>query len=141
MAQIPSVTVYCKMWNGYTLQVDQKRVHLRGSAHYLQPNPNRKFKAVPEDQVIYGDTMTLVAEDFWLEWVRRMTHDGTEKFDPFEKGLIYAHKNKADGAAHARELENEKHGTEQIDPNVKLKDKKGRTVGGKLDDRETPDEE
>jgi hypothetical protein len=137
MAGTPSVIVYCKMWNGHTLQVDQKRVHLRGSAHYLQPNPNRKFTPIPEDQVIFGNSMTLVAEDFWLEWVKRMTKNGTEKYDLLDKGLIYAEKNKASGAAHARDLENEKHGTEQLDPNVKLKDAQGRVIGGKLSDQES----
>ena len=54
----PSVIVYCKIRNGHTLQVDQKRVHLRGTAHYIQPNPNRKFKRTPEEDVIFGDSMT-----------------------------------------------------------------------------------
>ena len=139
MAGTPSVIVYCKMWNGHTLQVDQKRVHLRGTAHYLQPNPNRKFKPIPEQDVIFGNSMTLVAEDFWLEWVRRMTKNGTEKYDLLDKELIYAVKNKADGAAQARNNEKEKHGTEQIDPNTKLKDAQGNVVGGKLNDKEVPD--
>lgn len=129
----PSVIVYCKLWNGHTLQVDQKRVHLRGSAHYLQPNPNRKFKPIPEEDVVFGASMTLVAEDFWLEWVKRMTDGGKKKFDLLDKELIYAHKNKTDGAAHARSNEIEKHGTEQLDPNSK--DNKVK----KLSDEEEPE--
>jgi hypothetical protein len=129
----PSVIVYCKLWNGHTLQVDQKRVHLRGSAHYLQPNPHRKFKPIPEEDVVFGASMTLVAEDFWLEWVKRMTDGGKKKFDLLDKELIYAHKNKTDGAAHARSNETEKHGTEQLDPNSK--DNKVR----KLSDEEEPE--
>ena len=128
----PSVIVFCRMRNGLTIQVDDKRVRLRGSACYIQPNPNRKFKPTDEKDVVYGATMNLVAKDFWEEWKKRVTKGGTEKFDLLEKGLIYAHENKGDGAAHSRDMENEKHGTEQLDP----KDKKNGVK--QLNDREEP---
>jgi hypothetical protein len=54
--------------------------------------------------------------------------------------MVFAMSSKGDGTAEAKNMESTLTGFERIDPKVALKDKSGRTVGGKRDDRDAPEE-
>ncbi len=104
-----TVIVGCKLANGLVLQVGDKRVNLRGSAHYLQPNPKRRFES-PE--LIYADSITLVDKEFWEAWLKQV---GPE-FGPLKSGAIYSSPNKAEATARAKDTESVRSGFEQLDP-------------------------
>lgn len=104
-----TVIVGCKLPNGLVLEVGDKRVNLRGSAHYLQPNPKRKFK---NPEVLFADSITLVDKAFWDAWVKRVG----AQFAPIKSGAIYASPNKDDATARAMETEKIVTGLEPIDP-------------------------
>lgn len=110
-----SVIVCCSLPNGLTCQVGDKRVTLRGSANYIQPNKDRKFKGILQTDpgaVIYRHTMTPVDKAFWDAFVKNMGPD----FAPFKSGAIYWAKDRGDATAKAREREDHVNGLEQLDP-------------------------
>ena len=111
-----TVIVGCKLPNGLVLQVGNKRVTVRGSAHYMQPNPARKFQ---EPEIIYADSITLVDKAFWEAWLAQ-----TNKKFPVESGgfgplvskALYANPTKDTALGMARDTEKERSGLEQNDP-------------------------
>lgn len=106
-----TVIVGCKLAGGLILQVGDKRVSLRGSAHYVQPNPKRKFQ---NPELIYADSITLVSKEFWDAWVKQV--GGKEGYEPLKNGSIYASPNRNEAAARAKDTEEEVSGFEQVDP-------------------------
>ena len=115
-----SVIVMCKLPNGLVLQVGDKRVSLRGSANYLQPNPKRKFSA-PE--IVYADSLNVVDAKFWDDWCAKILHDfpdqytpGRHTFQPLLSGAIYVGKNRNEATAQAKDKEKERCGFEPVVP-------------------------
>ena len=111
MAQ-ESVIVCCSLPNGLICRVGDKRVHLRGSANYLQPNPKRKFKGPDPSTVVYNHTMTPVDKEFWEAFVKNMGPD----FAPFKSGAIYWAKDRGSATAQAKDADGMRSGLEQLNP-------------------------
>jgi hypothetical protein len=107
-----SVIVCCSLPNGLICRVGDKRVHLRGSANYIQPNPKRKFKGPDPQSVVYQHTMTPVDKEFWDAFVKNMGPD----FAPFKSGAIYWAKDKGSATAQAKDAEGMRTGFEQLNP-------------------------
>ena len=131
-----SVIVMCKLPNGLVLQVGDKRVNLRGSANYLQPNPKRRFQA-PE--IIYSDSLNVVDSKFWDDWNAKIRKDfadpytpGEHTFQPLLSGAIYVGKNRNEATAIAKDKEKERCGFEAVVPKehgVEDADKKHQPAG------------
>lgn len=107
-----TVIVGCKLPQGLVLQVGDKRVRLRGSACYIQPNPKRKFQNPRPEDMVLADTVNLVDKDFWEKWKKQVGRD----YAPIKSGAIYEAKTKADIAAMAVDLESVVSGFEKTDP-------------------------
>ena len=122
MAEAPSSNyiVLCNLPHGLVCQVGDKRVTLRGSACYLQPNPKRKFQnPKPEDQILAA-TINFVDKKFWDEFVKDKT-DKTkypQGFGPFESKQILWSTDRGSVAAMRRESEGAKSGFEQLNPDA-----------------------
>ena len=108
-----TVIVGCKLPNGLVLQVKDKRVTVRGSAHYMQPNPKRKFV---NPEVIYADSLTLVSKEFWEAWLAQMKENFPGGYAPLATGAIYANQTKDRAMGMAKDTEKEATGLEQNDP-------------------------
>jgi hypothetical protein len=107
-----TVIVGCKLPNGLILEVEDKRVCLRGSRIVSQPN-QRKGYVAPE--VIYADSINLVNKEFWEAWTAKVG----KNYKPLRSGAIYASSNKIEATAKAKESADEKTGFEGVDPNKK----------------------
>jgi len=112
--------VLCNLPHGLTCQVGDKRVTLRGSAHYLQPNPDRKFKNPEPQDMILSATINLVDGKFWDAFVAQMNDPARfpDGYAPFKSGAILWNKNRDEVTAMRREMEKEKTGFEQGDPSA-----------------------
>ena len=132
------LNVYCKIPNGLTMCLEEQgeiiRVHLPRSSKYIQPHSN--FRETKESRIVYGCSVTPVSKVFWEAWVKAMG----KSYPPIKNRMVFAMSSKGDGTAEAKNMESVLTGFERIDPKIALKDKTGRTVGGKLDDKEAPEE-
>jgi hypothetical protein len=132
------LNVYCKIPNGLTMCLEERgeiiNVHLPRSSKYIQPHP--QFKATKEDRIVYGCSVTPVSKVFWEAWVKAMGKD----YPPLRNRMVFAMSSKGDGTNEAKNMESVKTGFERLDPKIELKDKSGRVVGGKRDDRDAPEE-
>lgn len=120
MAAVEYLAVYCKLPNGLALCLEVngevKKVTLPRSATYIQPHP--KFKPTKAEFLVFGSSRTLVEKSFWEAWKKKVGPD----YQPLKAGLVWAvdANKRADGDAQAREMETEKTGFEQINPEKDL---------------------
>ena len=123
-----SVIVMCKLPCGLELQVGDKRVKLRGSAIYMQPNPKRKF--APQE-IVYADSLNIVDKGFWEAWLAKIAKDFVDPFDktkhtfqpllspeghPEILPAIYVGKDRAEATAKAKDAEKMRCGFEPMVP-------------------------
>jgi hypothetical protein len=121
-----SVIVMCKLPCGLELQVADKRVKLRGSAVYMQPNPKRKL--APQE-IVYVDSLNVVDKKFWEDWNSLIAKNfadpytaGKHTFAPLlpgpngEEPAIYVAKDRADATAKAKDMAKVRCGFEQLIP-------------------------
>ena len=121
-----SVIVMCKLPHGLVLQVGDKRVNLRGSANYLQPNPKRKFVA-PE--IVFADSLNVVDKKFWEDWNAMILksfpdpfNKGKHTFQPLLPGpngecpAIYVGKDRDEAKGMAKDMEKVRCGFEALVP-------------------------
>lgn len=120
MASVEYLYVYCKLPNGLTLCLEVngevKKVTLPRSAEYIQPHP--KFKPTKKEFLVLDCSRTLVEKSFWEQWKKTV---GPE-YQPLKSGLVWAVEiaKKADGDARVVEMQKEKTGFEQLNPDKDL---------------------
>lgn len=121
MANEPAPSNYivlCNLPHGLICAVGDKRIKLRGSANYIMPNKDRKFKGPQPQDVIYGATINYVEKKFWDAFVAQMSDKKKfpEGFAPFTNKQIVWNENKGEVTLMRRDVEGMKSGFEQTDP-------------------------
>ena len=110
--------VLCNLKHGLVCQVGDKRIKLKGSAHYLMPNKNRKFQGQLPQEAVFGATINFVDKDFWDAWVAQMM-DKTlypDGFAPITNGQLVWHQHQSEATLIRKETESIKSGFEQLVP-------------------------
>jgi hypothetical protein len=95
-------------------------VCLKGSAHYLQPNPKRKFQNPKPEDLIYAASINYVEKKFWDAFVADK-QDKTkypQGFAPFVNQQIKWSADRASVTSMRRETEDVKSGFEQLNPDA-----------------------
>ena len=110
--------VLCNLPHGIVCEVGDKRIKLKGAAHYLMPNPSRKNPGQLPQEAIFGATMNYVDRDFWDKWVEQMTDPAKypEGFDPIVNGQIVWHQHTSEATIIRKEVLGVKSGFEQANP-------------------------
>lgn len=99
-------TVCCKLPNGITVELGEKKVHLAGISK----------------TTIIGSThgSTEVNDEFWKAWVEK-----NKEFPPYKAGAIFAAKNQNEAAAVAKDLAEV---TTGLEPMKKQDDKRAKGI-------------
>jgi len=110
--------VLCNLPHGLICQVGDKRIKLKGSAHFIMPNKDRKFKGQLPQEAIFGATMNFVDKEFWDQWVAEKIDKANfpSGYAPIVNGQIIWHERQAEATLIRKETERSVSGFEQLDP-------------------------
>lgn len=110
--------VLCNLPHGLVCEVDGKRIKLKGSAHFLMPNKNRKFVGQLAQEAIFGATTNFVDKDFWDKFIAKMTDKNVypEGYGPITNGQIVWNAKQSEATLIRKETEGMVSGFEQTVP-------------------------
>jgi len=110
--------VLCNLPHGLICEVDGMRIKLKGAAHFLMPNKNRKFVGQLPQEAIFGATTNFVDKDFWDKFIAKVTDKSKypEGYGPIVNGQVIWNQRQSEATLIRKETMNMKSGFEQVDP-------------------------
>ena len=110
--------VLCNLPHGLVCEVGDKRIKLKGAAHYLMPNKDRKNQGQLPQEAIFGATINYVDREFWDKFIEKMTDPKLypDGYDPIVNGQIVWHQHTSEATIIRKESAGIKSGFEQAVP-------------------------